>query len=78
LGSVYTPGRGERGERGRGDGKRTALGVQVAHGWAGYNIDYEPGGMWSAPEFASFLADLQVLTPARATPLTPAHSHQLV
>ena len=33
----------------------------VAHGWAGYNVDYEPGGMWSAPEFARFLSHLQPL-----------------
>ena len=33
----------------------------AAHGWAGFNVDYEPGGMWSAPEFARFLANLQPL-----------------
>jgi hypothetical protein len=33
----------------------------VAHGWSGYNIDYEPGGMWQRAEFAQFLANLQPL-----------------
>jgi len=38
-----------------------AAAAAKAHGWAGFNVDYEPGGMWSAPEFACFLANLRPL-----------------
>eukprot|EP01051_Picozoa_sp_SAG22_P008423 SAG22_NODE_639_length_8255_cov_13.659882_10_plen_217_part_00 len=41
-----------------------AAAAAVEHGWAGYNIDYEPGGLWSKEEFAIFLGHLEPLAQA--------------
>ncbi len=41
-----------------------AAAAALAHGWSGYNVDYEPGGMWQRAEFARFLANLEPLARA--------------